>query len=92
VCQDDTCEIISLSDHPFKIYDQKSKCSIYVYHRMRRIRFRVKVSHGIRLRNTMHWCVVPQHVYVSQMHLQQVSSKISTYKGMLKTLVALNLA
>ena len=32
VYQDDTCEIISESDHPFNSYDQKSKCSIYVYH------------------------------------------------------------
>jgi len=43
MCQDGTCEIISLSD-PFKSYDQKSKFSIYVYHWMRRIRFRVKIS------------------------------------------------
>jgi len=31
-CQDDTCEIISQSDHSFNSYDQKFKCSIYVYH------------------------------------------------------------
>jgi len=41
--QDDTCEIISQSDHSFNSYDQKSKCSIYVYHWMRLIRFRVKI-------------------------------------------------
>ena len=32
MCQDDTCEIISQSGHPFNSYEQKSKCSIYVYH------------------------------------------------------------
>jgi len=32
MCQNGTCEIISQSDHSFKSYDQKSKCSIYVYH------------------------------------------------------------
>jgi len=39
MCQDDTFELLSLSDHSFKSYDQKSKCPIYVYHWMRRIRF-----------------------------------------------------
>jgi len=43
VYQDDTCAIISQSDHSFNSYDQKSKCSIYVYHWMRLIRFRVKI-------------------------------------------------
>jgi len=42
MCQGDTCEITSLLDHPFKSYAQKSKCSIYVYHCMTRIRFLVK--------------------------------------------------
>jgi len=37
--QDDTCEIISQSDHSFNSYDQNSKSSIYVYHWMRLIRF-----------------------------------------------------
>jgi len=41
--QDDTCEITCRSDHPFKSYDQKSKCSIYVYHWMIHIRCRVKI-------------------------------------------------
>jgi len=41
--QDDTREIISQSDDSFNSYDQKSKCSIYVYHWMRLIRFRVKI-------------------------------------------------
>ena len=27
-----TCEIISQSDYSFNSYDQKSKCSMYVYH------------------------------------------------------------
>jgi len=35
-------ESVSQSDHPFKSY-QKSKCSIYVHHLMRHIRFRVKI-------------------------------------------------
>jgi len=43
MCQDDTYEIISLSDYPFKSYVQKFKCSIYVYHWMRHIRFCVKI-------------------------------------------------
>ena len=43
MCQDDTCEIISQSDHPFNNYDQKSKCSIYVSHWMRHIRYHVKI-------------------------------------------------
>jgi len=39
-----TYEIISQSDwYSFNSYDQKSKCSIYVYHWMRLIRFRVKI-------------------------------------------------
>ena len=38
--QDDICEIVSLSDHAFNSYNQKSKCSIYVYHWMR---FYVKI-------------------------------------------------
>jgi len=37
--QDDTCEIISQSDHSFNGYGPKSKCSTYVYHWMRLIRF-----------------------------------------------------
>jgi len=41
--QDDTWEIISQSDHSFNSYNQKSKCSLYVYHWMRLIRFRVKI-------------------------------------------------
>ena len=32
MCQYDTCEIISLSNHQFKGYTPKSKRSIYVYH------------------------------------------------------------
>ena len=44
MCQDDTvCEIISQSDHSFNSYDQKSKCSINVYHWMGRAKFRVKI-------------------------------------------------
>ena len=43
MCQDDTCEIISLSDHLFTRYAQKSKCSIYVHHLMWHIRFCVKI-------------------------------------------------
>jgi len=43
VCQDDTGEIISQSDHSFNSYDQKPKFSIYVYHWMRLIRFSVKI-------------------------------------------------
>ena len=43
MCQEDTCEIISQPDHSFNSYDQKSKCSIYVYHWMRLSRFRMKV-------------------------------------------------
>jgi len=30
MCQNDTCEIISQSDHPFKGYEQKSKCFTYM--------------------------------------------------------------
>jgi len=41
--QDDTRAIISQSDHSFNIYDQKSKCSIYVYCWMRLIRFHMKI-------------------------------------------------
>jgi len=37
--QDDTCEVISQADYSFNSYDQKSKCSIYVSHWMRLIRF-----------------------------------------------------
>jgi len=40
--QDDICQIISQSDHPFKSYDRKSKSSIYAYHWMRHIRFGTK--------------------------------------------------
>ena len=68
MCQDDTCEIISLSDHPFKGYAQKSRCTIYAHHWMRHTRFCVNLSglwHGIRLCNTMHLGVVPQYVYVN---------------------------
>jgi len=43
MCQRDTCEIISQSDHPFNSCDQNSKCSIYDYHWMRVIRFRMKI-------------------------------------------------
>jgi len=43
MCQDDTCEIISQSDHSFNDHDQKFKCSIYVYHSMRLISFRMKI-------------------------------------------------
>jgi len=43
MCWEDTCEIISQSDHSFNSYDQKSKRPIYVYHRMRLIRFRMKI-------------------------------------------------
>ena len=39
MCQDDTCEIISQSDHPIKSYDQKTDAP-YVYHW---IRFRVRI-------------------------------------------------
>jgi len=42
MCHNDTCEIITQSDHSFKSYDQKPQCSRYVYHWMRQIRFRVK--------------------------------------------------
>ena len=42
MCQDDT-EIIPQSDNSFNSYDQKSKCSIYVYHGMRLIRFCPKI-------------------------------------------------
>ena len=31
MCQNDTCEISSHSDHSFNSYDEKSKCSIYVF-------------------------------------------------------------
>ena len=41
--QDDTCEIISQSDHSFNRYDQKFKSSIYVYHWIRLIRFHIKI-------------------------------------------------
>jgi len=41
--QDDICEIISQSYHSFDSYDQKSKCSIYVYHWMRLIKFCMKI-------------------------------------------------
>ena len=41
--RDGTCEIISQSDHSFCSYDQTSKCSIYVYHWMRLIKFSVKI-------------------------------------------------
>jgi len=43
MCQDDTCGIISQSDHSFNSYDQKSKCCIYVYGWMRLIRFPMKI-------------------------------------------------
>jgi len=43
MCQDDTCKIISQSDHPFNSKDQKFKFSIYVYHWMRLIRFHMKI-------------------------------------------------
>jgi len=66
MCQDDTCGIISQSDH--KSYDQKSKCSrLYVYHWMRHIGFCENLSslqHGIRLRNTLHSGVVASPVQV----------------------------
>jgi len=41
--QDDTCEIICQADLPFNSFDQKSKCSIYVYHWMRLIWLCVKI-------------------------------------------------
>jgi len=41
--QDDTCEIISPPDHPVKSYAKTFKCSIYTYHWIRRIRFRVTI-------------------------------------------------
>ena len=41
--QDDTRAIISQSDHSFNIYDQKSKCSIYVYCWMRLNRSHMKI-------------------------------------------------
>jgi len=45
MCQDedDTCEIISLSDHLLKGYDKKFKCFIYVDHWMKYIRLRMKI-------------------------------------------------
>ena len=43
MCQDDTCDSFSQSDHRFKSYNQKFKCSIYVYHWMRHIKFRAKI-------------------------------------------------
>ena len=43
ICQDDACEILSQSDYPFKSYNGKFKYSIYVYQRMRRIRFHVNI-------------------------------------------------
>ena len=65
VCQDDTCNIISQSDYPFKSYDQTSKCSIYVYHCMRLIRIRMKIW----LRNTLHLGVVTPPVQVRTVHV-----------------------
>jgi len=41
--QADNCEIISQSDHSFNSYDQKSKCSVYVNHWKRLIRFHTKI-------------------------------------------------
>ena len=43
MCQDDTGEITSQSGHSFNSYDQKAKCSIYVYHQVRLIRFHMKI-------------------------------------------------
>ena len=43
MCQDGSSETICLSDPAFESYEQKSKWSIYVYHWMRQIRFRVKI-------------------------------------------------
>jgi len=43
MCRDNTCEIIYQSDHLFNSYDQKFKCSIYVDHWMRLVRFRMKI-------------------------------------------------
>ena len=43
MCQNDTREIISQSDHPFDSYDRRSKRSIYVYHWMRLIRLSMKI-------------------------------------------------
>jgi len=54
MCQDDTCEIISELGHPLNSYDQKSKCSIYVYLWMRHIRFRVKILAASNTEHTQH--------------------------------------
>jgi len=43
MCQNDTCEIVSQSGRSFNSYDQESKCSIYVYHWMRLVRFHMKI-------------------------------------------------
>jgi len=43
MCQDDTCEIISQSNHSFNSYDQKSNRSIHFYYWMRLIRFCMKI-------------------------------------------------
>ena len=42
LCQNDTCQIIPQSDHPFKSYDQTSKCSVMSIIG-RHIRFSVKI-------------------------------------------------
>jgi len=58
VCQDDTCEITSLSDHPLKSYAQRSNAPYTsIIARGRQIRFGVKILAAwpeIRLRNTLY--------------------------------------
>jgi len=67
--QDSTCEIISQSNH---LFNSKSKCSIYVYHWMRLIRFHVNIlaasDTGFRLRNTLRLGVVTTPVQMGTLH------------------------
>jgi len=83
MCQNDTSEIISQSDHPFKSYDQKSKCSIYVYHWVRLIRFHMKIlaasdtesDYGIHCHST---CTDENNAYTTGLQKE-------TIKGIFKT-------
>jgi len=78
MCQDDTWEIVSQSDYPFRSYDQKFKCSLYVYHWVRHNRLHLSsCGHGILLRNTLRLGVVTQSVQVRTVRVKQISGKRS---------------
>jgi len=85
MCQDETCEIISQPDHSFNSYDQKSKCSIYVYHWISicmKILVASDTESGYRIRCT--W-VLSLHLYRWEQCMYNRSPERDQYIENLKT-------